>query len=255
MSTERHSKIKSLLQSVPNGTVCLAGWLESIGISGNLQKRYKHSGWLASIGTGAFIRSDDKVEWPGGIYAIQKQAYLGIHPGGLTALSLQGAAHYIRLGDETIYLFAEPRTGLPKWFKLHNWGQHYEFVRTGFLPEGVGLTLLEEKAFSIEISTPERAILECLYTAPKFVDLVECYQIMEGLISLRPELLQELLEKCTSIKVTRLFLYMADKANHRWLKYLDKTKFNMGTGDRSIVKNGVYAANYGIVIPKELAGL
>lgn len=48
---------------------------------------------------------------------------------------------------------------------------------------------------------------------------------------------------------------MADKANHGWLKYLDKTKFNLGRGDRGIVNNGVYVSSYGIIIPKELADL
>lgn len=255
MSTERHSKIKKLLQAVPDGTVCLATWLETIGISGDLQKRYRKSDWLKAIGTGAFIRPNDKVEWHGGIYAIQKQGNLHIHPGGLTALALQGGAHYIRLGGDNVYLFAKPKTILPRWFKNYNWGTEIKFYRTKFLPELVGLISYEAKTFNIEISASERAILECLYLAPEAMDLVECYQILEGLVNLRPQLLQELLEQCTSIKTIRLFLYMAEKANHAWLKYLDKTKFNTGSGDRSIVKNGVYDAKHKITIPKELVEL
>jgi hypothetical protein len=255
MSTEKQSKIKKMLQSVPNGTVCLAIWLESIGISRDLQKRYKKSDWLAPIGTGAFIRPGDKPQWQGGVYAIQKQARLNIHPGGLTALTFQGFAHYLRLGSDTVYLFAKPKSILPKWFKNHDWGKPVEFYRSAFLPEGLGLVEHKEATFNIEISTPERAILECLYLAPEKMDLVECYQIMEGLVNLRPQLLQELLENCTSIKVVRLFLYMAEKANHAWLKYLDKTKFNIGTGDRSIVKKGVYLASHKITLPKDLVDL
>ena len=63
----------------------------------------------------------------------------------------------------------------------------------------------EHKSFNIKISTPERAILECLYLTPKLIDLVECYHLMEGLSNLRPNLVQELLETCRSIKVKRLF--------------------------------------------------
>jgi hypothetical protein len=77
---------------------------------------------------------------------------------------------------------------------------------------------------SLSISSPERAILECLYLAPEKMDLVECYQVMEGLTTLRPALLQQLLEQCHSIKVKRLFLYMAKKAGHDWFKRLNTEK-------------------------------
>lgn len=255
MSTNIQSKIKRLIDSVPNGTVCLAAWLESIGISRDLQTRYRRNNWLDAVGTGAFKRAGDNVEWQGGIYAIQKQANLGIYPGGLTALAFQGLAHYVRLGGETVYLFAKPRVVLPRWFKKHDWGRPIEFYRSQFLPEGLGLVEHKENNFSINISSTERAILECLYLAPEKMDLVECYQLMEGLVNLRPQLLQTLLERCHSIKVVRLFLYMAEKANHGWLKYLDKAKFKIGIGDRSIVKNGIYIASHKITVPKELLEL
>jgi len=67
----------------------------------------------------------------------------------------------------------------------------------------------------IEVSSPERSIMECLYLAPERMDLVECYQIMKGLVNLRPGLAQELLERCRSVKVKRLFLFMAEKTGHQ----------------------------------------
>jgi hypothetical protein len=54
--------------------------------------------------------------------------------------------------------------------------------------------------------------------------MVECYQILEGLANLRPKILQELLESCNSIKVKRLFLFMASKAKHQWLDFVDHPK-------------------------------
>lgn len=255
MDTNKESKLKNFLQSSLPGTVCLASWLEETSISRDLQKRYRKSGWLESIGTGAFIKTKDKVGWEGGIYAIQEQAKTTIYPGALTALSLQGSAHYIRMGRESLHLFAPLRTLLPKWFKDHEWGVGIKFHRSNFLPGGVGLTDYAVQGFTIKISSLERAILECLYLAPDKVDLVECYHIMEGLTTLRPALLQELLEGCSSVKVTRLFLYMAEKANHAWFKYLDRSKFHIGSGDRNISKNGVYIASHKITIPKELAEL
>jgi len=252
MATQNESKLRRLLDQHRPGVVYLAKWLENLGISRDLQKSYRKNGWLETVGLGAFKRSGDQVNWQGGLYAIQQQAKLGIHAGALTALSLQRLAHYFR-ADETVFLFSPQKTILPSWFVSNSWTQKVEHVKTSFLPEELGLITHEEKNFSINISAPERAIMECLYLAPHKLDLVECYHLMEGLSNLRPKVVQELLEKCTSVKVKRLFLFMATKAQHQWLSFIDREKIEMGKGDRSVTKGGLYNSDFQISIPKELA--
>jgi hypothetical protein len=153
-----------------------------------------------------------------------------------------------------VHLFAPHNIRLPAWFKKHDWKTPVALHQTSMLPLELGFTIHEERTFAIEVSSPERSIMECLYLAPERMDLVECYQIMEGLVNLRPGLVQELLERCRSVKVKRLFLFMAEKAGHQWAKFLERGKLDLGKGDRSIVKGGTYVAIYGISIPKELAG-
>lgn len=252
MSTVRVNKIQRMLDQHKPGTVCLSGWLESLSISSDLQKRYRRSGWLAAIGKGAFVRPDDPVDWQGGLYTLQAQAGLPIHAGAMTALSMHGFAHYVRMGAEQVYLFAPPKTPCPAWFKNHDWGTGVQLVRTSILPDGLGLANHEHKSFSIRISSPERAILECLHLAPDKVGLVECALVMEGLTTMRPKILQPLLEQCSSIKVKRLFLYLASRAGHAWVKWLDTSLLELGTGDRTVTKGGVYIAQHGITVPKEL---
>ena len=165
---------------------------------------------------------------------------------------MQGMAHYVRMDTETVFLFAPPKTTLPAWFKNYDWSVDLRYISTSILPEGIGLIEHEEKTFSIRISAPERATLECLHLVPDTVDLMECYQVMEGLTTLRPKLLQSLLERCSSIKIKRLFLYMANKAGHDWVKRLNTSKLDLGNGDRTITKGGVYVSQFGITVPKEL---
>ncbi|MFX8825011.1 type IV toxin-antitoxin system AbiEi family antitoxin domain-containing protein, partial [Acinetobacter baumannii] len=81
-------------------------------------------------------------------------------------------------------------------------------------------------------------------------DLVECFQFMESINKVRPIVVQKLLEACTSIKVKRLFLYLAEKANHSWLQHLDLEKIDLGKGKRSIVKDGAYNSKYQITVSK-----
>nr|WKN35977.1 AbiEi antitoxin N-terminal domain-containing protein [Tunicatimonas sp. TK19036] len=53
MSTHKESKINQLPQLQPPGVVLLASWLTEKGYSLDLQKRYRKSNWLESIGSGA----------------------------------------------------------------------------------------------------------------------------------------------------------------------------------------------------------
>jgi hypothetical protein len=255
VSTQNESKITKLLDRHKPGTVSLSSWMEGLGISRELQKRYRHSGWLESVGAGAFKRPSEQVTWQGGLYALQTQAKLPIHAGAMTALTLRGFAHYARLGTQKVFLFSPPKTLLPAWFKNHDWGAAIHHVRTSVVPDALGFTDHEEKTFSIRISAPERAMLECLHLAPKELDLVECFQVMEGLSTLRPKLVQDLLIKCTSVKAKRLFLYLTEKANHQWLSQVNVSEVDLGEGHRRLVKDGVYVSKYHLTLPKELASL
>jgi len=252
VSTVNESKINRLLQSIPVGTVILSSWLRDHGYSFDLQKRYRKSSWLVSIGTGAMKRKGDYVDYKGAIFALQKQAKLTTHPGGKTALGLLGKAHYLELSDKSVTLFAAQYEALPTWFRNYPWQYSILHYRTNILPPQLGLVELEQKNFTIQVSGPGRAIMECLYLVPKRQDLMECHEIMEGLNNLRPVVVQELLEQCTSVKVKRLFLFLAELSGHEWFKYLHIEKLDLGSGKRVIIQNGAYNSKYQITVHKEL---
>lgn len=253
MSTENGTKINHLLQTVPPGVVLQASWLTGLGYSPELQKYYRNSGWLKSWGTGAMARSNDQPGYEGGVYALQKQSQLFIHPGGRTALAMLGKAHYLELSTSQVWLFGGEGESLPAWFRNHNWQQKIKYKATSFLPPEQGLTDLPLSGFSIKVSSAARAIMECLYLAPEKFDLMECFELMENLNDLRPQQVQALLEACTSVKVKRLFLFMAEKLNHNWFRYVNLTNTDLGKGKRSLVKDGTYVSKYQITVPPTLA--
>ena len=226
--------------------------MEENGASSQLHQYYKESGWLESVGHGAFKRAGDPIDWLGGLYAIQKQDQLDVHVGARTALGMQGQAHYLELNAEVAQLFAPRKTNLPAWFRKYDWAIRPELHRTDFLPQHFGLVDYEHKLFTVKISGAARGLMECLYLAPGHFDLVEAYQIMEGLTTLRPATVQILLMQCRSVKVKRLFLFMAEKAGHAWFKHLDLSTIVLGSGKRSLAESGVYVAKYKITIPKQL---
>lgn len=252
MRIENQSKINQLLSLQPSGVVLQANWLAANGYSHGLQQRYRKSQWLKSIGQGAMIRAGDQVGYEGAIYALQEQTGSTIHPGGKSALAFLGKAHYLEMKVKRVALFGSVGEKLPLWFEKRDWGVSIDYHQTSFLPADLGLTRFELKNFSIKVSGAARAIMECLYLSREKQELIECYELMEGLNNLRPDLVQTLLEKCRSVKVKRLFLYLAEKAGHGWLSFLNLTDIDLGSGKRSIARGGVFIEKYRITVPKEL---
>ncbi len=255
MTTQIKTKLKTLFELLKPNNVLTSKLLDENDISRHLRRYYKDNGWIESIGKGAYKKPGDTLDWHAGVNALQFQLNLNIHVGGLTAMTLYGLGHYLRLSQETLYLFSLLKTRLPKWFTDYNWDIELSHKPTSFLPGSIGIKQMDVNGIIINVSTPERAILECLLLAPNNADLVECYQVFEGLVNLKPKLVSELLMTCNSVKVKRLFLYMAKKADHQWLQFIAPDKINIGSGDRMITKHGMYISDYQITVPKELAEL
>ncbi len=251
MTSENRSKINQILQSWPAGTVAVQSWLERQGVYQQLAYAYEKSHWLKRIGRGAYIRQGDQVDWAGGIYALQQHMCLKIHVGAKSALELRGLAHYIAAGSGGyLYLFGRRGEKIPSWFKAHNWQRRIAYnTSTLFNNHNLGLTKQSMDRYEITISGPERAILELLHLVPKKQSFDESFLLMGGLATMRPKLLQQLLEDCKSIKVKRLFLYLAEQCNHQWFKEINVSKINLGKGKRLIVRGGHLDSKYLITVP------
>jgi hypothetical protein len=213
---------------------------------------YEKSAWIRRIGQGAYVRVGDTIHWPGGLYAMQAQMGLPVHVGGKTALEMQGYAHYLPLGKGAVVtLFGRPGTRLPAWFRQYDWGVEFRYITTRLFDDAMdaGLTQKDLGSYTVTISSPERAIMEVMYGLPKDASFEEVTLLMEGLTTLRPRMLQVLLEQCRSVQVKRLFMYFAEDCNHAWVKKLDVSKVDFGKGKRMIVKGGRFNAKYNITVP------
>lgn len=252
MNVGRSDKLRSLLDAWEPHTVATSPHLKSLGLTAQDLQNYTTSHWLVALGRGAFKRPNESVTWQGALYSVQTQLNLPVHVGALTALEMTGNSHYVRFGQSKAYLFSPLRVVMPAWFRAH-WGDAVRHMQSKLLPDGLGLT--EQRApegFLLKTASTERAILELLHLAPKEFDLVEAGQIVEGMTSLRPRLMQSLLEECTSVKVRRLFLYLAERADLPVMRHLDLGRLDLGSGDRSLARMGRYVPKYQLLLPKEL---
>lgn len=253
MEKLKYRKLNNLLTQWPRGAVYTSSWLSRRGFSSDRIVDYKRSQWVYGIGDNAIAKTGDKVDWKGGLYALQKQLELPVHAGGKIALSLLGYSHYVLPKQTMVTLYGLPGIRLPVWFQKYDWGTDFKFIATKlFQAKGnLGLQDYESGEFSVTISSPERAMMEVLQSVPQTQSMDEAKYLMENLATLRPLLVETLLQNCYSIKVRRLFMFLAEECNHMWVKKLDVSNIDFGKGNRVIVKGGYLNPKYKIMVPKE----
>jgi len=96
--------------------------------------------------------------------------------------------------------------------------------------------------------------MEVLYGVPQVDSYEEARLLMEGLSTLRPRLVQALLEHCASVKVKRLFMFLAENCKHGWAGKVDLSKVDFGSGKRVLKKGGRFDAKYQITVPSTETG-
>jgi hypothetical protein len=278
MGSQTRGKLNWLQQALPEGLVVDSGWLERHGVSRQLRRKYVIHGWLQTLARGVFCRPavpDERstVPWQQLVISLNALENLPVAAGARTALELQGFSHYVpKAGSREAHLYANGEW--PGWVSrvpvdtklvLHNARRLFRdrevpaFFTKGEpapkAPEDSGFTQQQGKwKYPLTLSTPERAVLELLDEVPKHETFHQADVLMEGLRNLSPRRLQPLLADCKSVKVKRLFLWFAERHNHAWLQKLDRSKVDLGTGKRMLVRGGKLDTKYNITVPEKLDG-
>jgi len=140
----------------------------------------------------------------------------GLHVGGKTALAWRGVRHNL-LPRDRLNLWGDARAKLPKWF-TGRFPSRYtaKSLFSKRLPGGFGLQPLPETPDGPLVSVPERALLEMLSEVGLQQGVEEARNIMEGVRSVRSEVLDTLLKNCLRVKVIRLCVQWAEELNLDW---------------------------------------
>lgn len=247
------SKINNLLFKLPRDAVITPIWLRAKGIDRNLTAHYLRSGWLTSIGTGAYARTGEKADWGGALWGLQQAGY-AVWAGGLTALELLGLAQNIPLGAAPVFLFAQPSTKLPAWARKGLWLRPLTLQAPTLFssapPDKVAFRTMTLGELTLQISTAERAVFELAYGVHDEAGFEQLDHAMQGMMTLRPEAMQILLEACALVRVARLVLLLADHYQLPWLKRVDQSRVDLGSGKRQLWAGSTIHPTFHISVPK-----
>lgn len=247
------TKIKKILDLIPRDSLLFSSWMASQGLDRKEQTLYVRSGWLERVAQGVYKIAGSTPTLYGAVASYNNQLGKSCHVGASSALDLRGFSHFVSMGKPQAYLFTAKESRLPGWLPKTEWDMTVKYFTSSAFGAETGLELYDYNGSQLLISSPERAFMECLLLSPEQFSLMDSYYVMEMMTTLRPSLVQQLVEECSSIKVKRLFIYMAEKAGHNWFRALDLSKLHLGRGVRNISATGRYISKYQIIVPSELA--
>jgi len=253
-TNQKNNKLNKLLSYWKDGVVYTSPWLSEKGYTPDMLFGYKKSNWVKSIGRGAYVKAQDEPLWEGAVHALQNQLKYSIHVGGETALELQGVRHNVSPRLNECHLYSPSKRKLPAWFTSYDWGVEIKLhISTLFGEKEPGIKSMELKnSVPILLAEPERAILELLSHVNSKATFLKGWHLIEGMMTLRPDLVQSLLRSCKSVKVKRLFLFMAENNELPWYEKLKISEIDLGSGKRTIVKNGKLDSKFKITVPEEI---
>jgi hypothetical protein len=268
MAKRNKNRLNQLARELPDELIVDAAWLSRHGYSTSLRSQYVSAGWLHQPVRRVYRRSRDRITWQQVVVSLQTLLNQDLLVGGRTALDLLGFVHYLSPNTSDVHLYgAKPP---PSWlydlnvgasFHFHNEKRLFRSPKTRAKPDSrnapavvrrVILNVGWNEQWQLRLSTPERAILEAIDELPDHESFEHLDKIMAGLTNLGPHRLQDLLTHCTSVKVKRVFFYLAERHRHAWLKHLDKTTIDFGKGKRMLVKGGKLDPLHQITVPRDL---
>ncbi len=244
-----------MLRAWVPGTVLTQAWLSRQGIGRQLADVYVNSGWLERVGRGVYRRAGNAPGWAGAVHGLQQLNSPSVHIGGETALVQHGHGHFASTGAPDVHLYGPPGTRLPKWVLENDWRASMQYHTASlFNEQGEQLGVLEKSVDGIPLrmSSVERALLEVMHDVPERVTVGAALNYVNAATTVRPQLMQQLLENCRSVKVKRLVLQFSDHAAHRWVRRLNVSAIDLGSGKRVLGGGGYYYPNYQVSLPEDL---
>ena len=250
MNLDSQSKLNHLLLSGKKNGLFFSEWLKRNGYSDQLIRKYRQSGWLATLDKGVMYRTGDSLSSLAALSCYNEQLDKKVRVAAHSALEIFGFNHYVPMG-KPLLMIAYHNSCAPKWMSSDSFDKTFKPFSTKMIaiPQ---TSIVQMDGVDVLLSSPEQAFMECLLLAPEQYGYMDLYYIMEQLTSLRANVVQTLLESIKNQRVKRMFLYMAEKAGHYWFDMLDLDKIDLGTSKLQLVGNGVYIRKYKITIPKEL---
>ena len=251
---------------IPEGLIVSRKSLVRKGIRHSSIDNALRSGLIVSLWPGVYARAGVELKAEDVVASLQRMGS-DLVVGGVSALELRGRNYYIPLrSSRTVQLHGCDR--LLPWVDKLGLSETFRRCSTVRLLGRVGSMPADDPSgqrfpfaalwpwgrWTVRISTAERALFEVLHGVPTRESFEDAELLMQGLPDLSPTRLDRLLRRTRSVKVKRLFFWLAERQGFSWATRIDPGKFELGSGKRVLEKSGKLVEKYGITVPETMFG-
>jgi len=228
MATTPANKLNALYTHLAPGAPLTSADLAALGISADLAVHYVRAGWLSRLARGVYHKPNDTLSLHPSLLLLQRR-FEGLHVGGKSALDWYGVRHYVSQRP-VLHLYGWSAAKLPDWFTerfpcTYHRKRLFDEKPNALLHVGP----FERRAGAPLVSAPERALLEVLSEVGVRQPLKEAHELAESTYNMRADAMQELLQRCTSVKTVRLCLQLGKESSLPWAAKLNPAKLPTGS--------------------------
>ena len=196
-------------------------------------------------------------QWLKLIDILQNELNLHVYPGGYSAMTGWHHRHNAILNPLTEKLYGTDVHKIPKELLTDNkWKRKFYLYQSDWFPKNLGINKIKTRSYELKIPSLERALLEMVYDISNRTALGVVFEYFLDLPELKPKKIQKLLERCTSEKVKRFTLFLAEETCSYFYGKIDTSNIILDLKKNLDVTNGNKFPNhvlkYNIEVPSHL---
>ncbi|WP_274973023.1 AbiEi antitoxin N-terminal domain-containing protein [Bacteroides fluxus] len=158
MSLEYQSKLNQLLVLGKKNGLFFSDWLRKNGYSDQLIRKYRQSGWLATLDKGVMYRTGDSLSSFAALSCYNEQLNKKVRVAAHSALELFGFNHYVPMG-KPLLMVAYHNSNIPKWMTSDSFDKNFKPFSTKMIDVPQTSTVQIE-GIDVLVSSPEQAFME-----------------------------------------------------------------------------------------------
>lgn len=170
-------------------------------------------------------KHEDK--WFRAIDIIQNELKLDVYPGGCSAVTGWYHRHYVIIHPTTESLYGSDVDKIPEEILKDDWERKFYLYKTDYFPRDLGINKVKTREYVLRIPSVERGLLEMVYDINIRLSIDTVAEYFSDLHYVDPKLLQKLLEVCTSEKVKRIGLFLADESYFDYYDKIDQSNIKL----------------------------
>ena len=170
---------------------------------------------------------ESQSKWLKLIDILQNELNLDVYPGGDSAMTGWHHRHDAIFYPTTEDLYGIDVHKIPNELLKENWERKFYLYENNFLPKNLGIHKIKTQGYKLRIPSVERALLEMVYDVNIRLSFDTIFEYFDDLHWINPRHFQELLEACTSDKVKRLSLFLAEESCFDYYDKIDLSKIKL----------------------------